>query len=97
MNTKLKSLKNKKSWGVDGWYSQMQKHSTPTLREAILKLFNLILSSGPFPEQWKVSHNKPIHKKGDKLNPDNYRGISQGSNLGKLFSEQQNNTIYPEQ
>ena len=27
--------------------------STPKLREAILKLFNLILSSGPFPEQWK--------------------------------------------
>ena len=27
----------------------MLKHSTPKLREAILKLFNLTLSSGPFP------------------------------------------------
>ena len=93
MNTKLKYLENRKSCGVDGGYNQMLKHNTPKLREAILKLFNLILSSGPFPEQWKVSHNKPIHKKGDKLNPDNYRGISQGRNLGKLFCGILNNRI----
>ena len=85
LNSKLKSLKNKKSCGIDGVYNQMLKHSTPKLREATLKLFNLILSSGHFPEQWKVSHITPIHKKGDKLNPNNYRGISQGSNLGKVF------------
>src|SRR4029434_11099225 len=47
--------------------THMLKHSTHKLREATLKLFNLILSSGHFPEQWKVSHITPIHKKGDKL------------------------------
>ena len=29
---------------------------------------------------------RPIHKKGDKKDPDNYRGIAVGSCLGKLYS-----------
>ena len=75
------------------WRVQMLKHSTTKLREAILKLFNLILFSGHFPEQWKVGHSTPIHKKGDKLKPDNYRGITQGRNLGTLFCAILNNII----
>ena len=30
--------------------------------------------------------NIPIHKKGDKMNPDNYRGITSLSCFGKLFT-----------
>ena len=35
---------------------------------------------------WNTTVTTPLHKKGDIDNPDNYRAIAFGSNLGKLFS-----------
>jgi hypothetical protein len=34
----------------------------------------------------ELLNNYPLHKKGDKQNPDNYRAITVGSCLGKLFA-----------
>lgn len=82
---KMKSLKNKKSCGVDGISNEMLKHSSPKLKDAILKLFNLLLKSGKFPEIWKENLITPIFKQGEKYDPNNYRGITVSSNLGKLF------------
>src|SRR4029434_5183484 len=67
----------------------MLKHSTPKLRETILKLFCRPL----FQNNGKVSHITPIHKKGDKHKPDNYRGLTQGRKLGNLFCAILNNRI----
>src|SRR4029434_1000979 len=67
----------------------MLKHSTPKLRETILKLFVRPL----FQNNGKVSHITPIHKKGDKHKPDNYRGLTQGRNLRNLFCAILNNRI----
>ena len=64
----------------------MLKHSTPELQTAVLKLFNTVLSSGCFPDIWSRGLITPIHKSGDKLDPNNVRGICVNSNLGKLFS-----------
>lgn len=63
----------------------MLKHSSPQLKNAILKLFNLLLESGHFPEIWKENLITPIFKNGEKYDPNNYRGITVSSNLGKLF------------
>ena len=52
---------------------------------AILKLFNLILSVDYFPDIWNQGLITPIFKKGDKFDPNNYRGICVNSNLGKVF------------
>ncbi len=57
---KMKSLKNKKSCGLDGISNEMLKHSSSKLKDAILKIFNLVLKSGHFPEIWKenlITHN----------------------------------------
>jgi hypothetical protein len=35
----------------------------------------------------------PVHKKGDKLSPDNYRGISQLNIIGKIFTKLVNNSL----
>ncbi len=51
----------------------------------MLKLFNDVLCVGFFPEIWNKGLISPIHKNGDKLDPNNYRGICVNSNLGKVL------------
>jgi hypothetical protein len=46
------------------------------LLSAIHKLTNSIWNKEELPEQWKESIIVPIHKKGDKTDCSNYRGIS---------------------
>ena len=48
-------------------------------------MFNECLEYGIFP--WNTARITPLHKKGDKADPNNYRAIAVGSNLGKLFSD----------
>uniref|UniRef100_A0A0E9QKC6 Uncharacterized protein n=1 Tax=Anguilla anguilla TaxID=7936 RepID=A0A0E9QKC6_ANGAN len=62
----------------------MLKYSTPELQKALLKLFNLILQTGCFPEIWSQGLISTIYKSGDKFDPNNYRGICVSSNLGKF-------------
>ena len=50
----------------------------------LTNLFNLCLDSGSYP--WNVSIISPLHKKGSKENPDNYRAVAVSSVIGKLFS-----------
>ncbi len=63
----------------------MIKHTSSKLQLAILKLFNVILCVGYFPDIWNQGLITPIFKNGDKFDPNNYRGICVSSNLGKLF------------
>ncbi len=93
LTNKLKSQKCRKSCGPDSILGEMLKHSTPALQTAVLKLFNLVLSSGCSPDIWSQGLITPIHKSGDKLDPNNFRGICVSSNLGKLFSSILNNRI----
>lgn len=65
----------------------MIKYGFPLLLEPLLKLFNLVFQKGQFPKLWNESYITLIHKKGDKSDPANYRGISLTSNLGKLFNK----------
>jgi hypothetical protein len=45
-------------------------------REKIYKLIIAIWNKEKLPEEWKESIIVPIHKKGDKTDCNNYRGIS---------------------
>lgn len=57
-------------------------------------LFNLVLSSGKVPDDWSIGIICPVYKgKGDRLNVDNYRGITVLSCLGKLFTSIINDRI----
>ena len=49
-----------------------------------MKLFNLCLEKGVY--TWNTTVITPLHKEDEIYNPDNYRTIAVGSNLGKLFS-----------
>ena len=89
----VKLLKNKKAHGLDSITNEMIKASLPVLGTSLVKLFNLILSSGFYPSSWCDGFIVPIFKSGDRIEPSNYRGITVSSCFGKLFSVILNNRI----
>ena len=52
----------------------------------MLKLFNRLLDLGHFPDKWAEGFIVPIHKKGTLNDPNNFRGITLLSVVGKLFT-----------
>ena len=58
------------------------------------KLFNLVFQTGIVPDTWNLGIIKPLYKqKGDKSQPENYRGITLISCFGKLFTSILNNRL----
>jgi hypothetical protein len=55
-------------------------------QDAIHKLINSIWSKEELPDQWKESIIVPVHKKGDKTDCNNCRGISLLSTSYKILS-----------
>ena len=72
----VKSMKTKKSVGLDGIYIYILKESISEIIEPFTYLINKSLAEGVVPDKWKVAKIIPIHKKGDKLDFNNYRPIS---------------------
>ncbi|CAG2234819.1 unnamed protein product [Mytilus edulis] len=83
----IKSLKNGKSPSIDFISNEMIKNGTNSTMESLVKLFNIVFNEGIFPKIWNESLLVPLHKKGSKADPGNYRGISISSNLGKVFNK----------
>ena len=83
----LNGLKNGKAAGLDFIHNEFIKSFPPEFIEVISKFFNLVLHTGMIPEEWCIGIILPLYKnKGDRLDPDNYRGITLLSCLGKLFT-----------
>ena len=78
-------LRANKSPGPDGVCLEMYKHTIHIILPFLNALFNEIFENGDFPAQWSQSIITPIHKKGSKLDPNNYRGISLIDSLCKIF------------
>ena len=82
-----KNLKNGKAAGYDMVTNEYIKSSLHLLLPFYKIFFNKILDTGVFPEIWTLGMILPVYKnKGDRLNPDNYRGITLVSSVGKLFT-----------
>ena len=87
LNKLINKLKNNKASGVDNIINEFLKFSPESYKNLLLKLFNVILKTGIIPSDWCLSFINPIYKnKGQKSDPNNYRGISIISCLGKLFT-----------
>lgn len=81
----ISTLKNKKASGFDSILNEMLKSSQIYLVPCFQKLLNSTLNSGNFPKNWAKGYIVPLFKSGSKDDPSNYRGITIGSCLGKLF------------
>lgn len=82
----IKKLKNNKAAGPDLIRNEMLKCASPILLPAICKLFNYVLDSGIFPDEWNITYQVPLYKAGDPTVCQNYRGIAISSCLGKVFT-----------
>jgi len=72
----IDKLKSHKSPGVDQIAAELIKAWGRTICLEIHKLITSIWKKEKLPEEWKRSIIVPIHKKGDKTDCKNYRGIS---------------------
>ena len=79
-------LKSHKSPGIDEIPAELIKAGGGTICEEIYKLITSIWKKEKLPEEWKESIIVPVHKKGDKTDCNNYRGISILPNTYKILS-----------
>ena len=82
---KLKKLRVDKSPGPDQIHPRVIKEAASELAPALAVIFNKSVSSGQVPCQWRNSIITPIHKKGPKTDPANYRPISLTSVVCKIL------------
>ena len=80
-----KKLKNNKASAYDMVKNEMIRSAIPFIKQIVLKIFNGLLISGQFPIAWTEGIIVPLHKQGSYTDPNNYRGITLSSCLGKLF------------
>ena len=81
----IKQLKRGKSPGIDGILPDMIKDGGELVKQSLLWLFNCMLA-GHFPERLSVGLITAVYKSGDKSDMSNYRGITVGSVIAKLFA-----------
>jgi hypothetical protein len=79
-------LKIYKSPGVNQILAELIQAGWETLHSEFHKLINWIWNKEELPHQWKESIVVPIHKKGNKTNCSNYRGITFLSTSYKILS-----------
>ena len=81
----MKNLKNGKAMYIDDIPNEALKAGSDDLNRPIRHLFNTVYKNSVFPDLWCDGIIVPIHKKNDRLDVNNYRGIIISSCVGKLF------------
>ena len=71
----------------------MVKASPPFSLSFLVALFNKILQTQIYPEEWSRGRITQVSKSREIENPDNYRGITINSCLSKLFNLHLNNSL----
>ena len=89
-----RKLKLSFSPGPDGIPSSVVKRCADTLTSPLTRLYNLSVQHHLFPDRWKFSYLFPIHKKGDKRNIANYRGITSLCACSKLLEIIVNDALF---
>ena len=67
----LRKVKKGKTAGIDGFPVELITEGKNYFMPFLEILFNSIFESGVYPDTWVSGLITPIHKKGDKLNPEN--------------------------
>ncbi len=79
-------MKNHKAAGCDRVVAEYLKAFAESFGDILLKMLQQIFAQTIYPSEWTSNFLKPIFKKGDILDPDNYRGLAVGAAMTKLYS-----------
>jgi hypothetical protein len=90
----LINLDTSKATGPDGISNTLLKEAAVPISQPLSELFNYSLSSGCFPESWKIANVVPIFKKDNPMLCNNYRPISLLCCISKVFEKILFNHIY---
>ena len=91
----IDKLKSHKSPGIGEILAELIKAGGRTICLEIHKLITSIWKKEKLPEEWKESIIVPIHKKGDKTDCNNYRGISLLPTTYKILSNNMQSSLIP--
>src|SRR5215475_6526163 len=80
-----KNLKGKLTAGLDDIPENLVKICIRQIAKPLTHIYNTSFNSGVFPEEWKTVKVKPLYKKGDRHDMNNYRPISIISVFTKLL------------
>ena len=83
--SKLEKLERFKSCGSDDIHSYVLKETAEAMATPLALIFQKSLDEGICPEEWKCANVTPIHKKGDRAEPSNYRPVSLTSQVCKVL------------
>lgn len=72
----INKIQPKTSYGYDNISNKLVKLLKYELLTPLTIIINKIMAEKVFPKQWKTAKIKPLHKKGEKDNIENYRPIS---------------------
>ena len=82
---KLRNLDTNKSCGPDEVHPYVLNKMSKEMSEPLAILFRKSLDEGLCPDEWKCANVTPIHKKGDRTEPSNYRPVSLTSQNCKVM------------
>ena len=83
-----------KADGLDGIPTCLLKLLFPSTASSLTHIFNLVISKGIIPKDWKSARVTPIFKADSKVDPASYRPISVLSVIAKLFEKSIFNQVY---
>ena len=82
---RLEKINTNKSCGPDNIHPLVLQKTSEASSKPLTLIFNLSLSRGELPDDWRVANVTPIHKKGDRSDPGNYRPVSLTSQVCKVL------------
>ncbi|XP_055622088.1 uncharacterized protein LOC129765695 [Toxorhynchites rutilus septentrionalis] len=94
MKTAMRKLTLSYAAGPDGIPSAVLKLCADVRCSPLTTIFNLSVQQSEFPTRWKFSYMFPVHKKGDKRDVGNYRGITSLCACSKLFEIIVNGSLF---
>ena len=92
--TKLTTLNERKATGPDRISAKLLKMVTPAIFPSLTSLFNVSLSQGCFPTEWKEANVTPVPKCSDWQMVNDYRPVSVIPVIAKVFESFVHHQLY---